>query len=29
MVYSPVLPALSFFEFDKNVIWEVEIFDCQ
>ena len=29
MVYSPVLPALSFFEFDKNVIWEVEIFDCK
>lgn len=29
MDYSPVLPALSFFEFDKNVIWEVEIFDCQ
>ena len=29
MVYSPVLPALSFFEFHKNVIWEVEIFDCK
>ena len=30
MVYSSVLPALSFFEFPpQKEIWEVEVFDCK